>query len=104
MQVVEASSLRSPINEVVDSEPAQSALAFWNSRFVYFPCFTCFQSPNQWFRVLMNQNPSIANHTSAKMPASLISRPVSGAPEAMRRTRSSRLPEPGAEFARSCEL
>jgi len=40
------------------------------------------QSPNQWLRVLINQNASIANHTSAKMPASRISRRVSGAPEA----------------------
>jgi hypothetical protein len=28
-----------------------------------------FQSPNQWLRVLMNQNASIANHDSANMPA-----------------------------------
>ena len=35
-------------------------------------------------RVLMNQKPSMANHTSAKIPASRISRRLSGAPEAMR--------------------
>jgi hypothetical protein len=54
-----------------------------------------FQSPNQWLRVLMNQNPSMANHTSAKIPARRISRRVSGAPEAMRSTLSSRLQERG---------
>jgi hypothetical protein len=40
-----------------------------------------FQSPNQWLRVLINQKPSIANHTSAKMPATRTSRLDSGAPE-----------------------
>jgi hypothetical protein len=58
--------------------------------------FALSQSPNQWLKVLINQNPSIANHTSAKMPASRISRRVSGAPEAMRSTLSSRPSGPGS--------
>ena len=49
---------------------------------ISFPCFT-FQSPNQWLRVLINQKPSMANHTSAKVPASRISRRLSGAPETL---------------------
>ena len=44
------------------------------ARRVSTPSGTGFQSPNQWLRVLINQNPSIANHTNAKMPATRTSR------------------------------
>jgi len=47
-------------------------------------------SPNQWLRVPRNQKPSIANHTSAKMPATRTSRLDSGAPETTRSTLSSK--------------
>jgi hypothetical protein len=55
-----------------------------------------FQSPNQWLRVLINQNPSIANHTSAKMPATRTSRRDNGAPDTIRSTLSSIPSEPGS--------
>ena len=67
-----------------------------HARSMLTPGMCRLQSPNQWLRVLINQNPSIANHTSAKMPATRTSRRDSGAPETIRRTLSSIPSEPGS--------